>query len=102
MAARGDAMEGDLAWAVSSLPILPSSGLSFLRTRSTASAPPQPQARNTCGSWLKASEVFSWTLLGSTWMAAEHKLGKVQTASLGDAKARSHLTPGSAGSTRWL
>lgn len=58
MAARGDAMEGDLAWAVSSLPILPSSGLSFLRTRSTASAPPQPQARNTCGSWLKASEVF--------------------------------------------
>lgn len=35
-------------------------------------------------------------------MAAEHKLSEVQTASLGDAKARSHLTPGSAGSTRWL
>lgn len=36
----GDAMEGDLAWAVSSLPSLPSSGLSFLGTRSMASAPP--------------------------------------------------------------
>lgn len=49
---------GGLAWAVSSLPILPSGDLSFLGTRSMASAPPQPQVRNGCGSWLKASEVF--------------------------------------------
>lgn len=33
------------------------------------------------------------------WIAAERKLSKVQTASLGDAKARAHLTLGSAGST---
>lgn len=94
-------MEGDLAWAVSSLPSLPSSGLSILGTRNMASAPPQPQVRNTRGSGLKASEVF----LASFRLYVDDcrtQTSEVQTASLGDAKARSHLTPGSAGSTRWL
>lgn len=72
------------ARAVSSLPILPSSGLSFLGT-----ALPQlmPEMHVDHGS---RALRFSWPLLGSMWMASECKLSKVQTASLRDAKARAH------------